>query len=127
MKKIEAIIREERLEPVKQALEKGGYFGMTVTEVSGRGEQKGLTLPWRVGEYRVDLLPKLKLEIVVQDKEVDTIVNAIVENARTGEIGDGKIFIIPVETAIRVRTGEKGDIVVNKNQEVKNKEESKSR
>jgi len=114
MKKVEAIIREERLENVKKALEEGGYFAMTVTEVSGRGEQLGLTLPWRVGEYRVDLLPKLKLEIVVQDKEVDAIVKAIIDNARTGEIGDGKIFIIPVENAIRVRTGEQGNIAINK-------------
>ncbi|MBI2850210.1 MAG: P-II family nitrogen regulator [Chloroflexi bacterium] len=125
MKKIEAIIREERLEPVKQALEAGGYFAMTVTEVSGRGEQRGLTLPWRVGEYRVDLLPKLKLEIVVQDKEVDTIVKAIIDNARTGEIGDGKIFIIPVENAIRVRTNEDGDKAINK--VTNNKEEAKTK
>ena len=123
MKKVEAIIREERLESIKQALEDGGYVSMTVTEVSGRGEQKGLTLPWRVGEYRVDLLPKLKLEIVVQDKEVDTIVKIIIDNARTGEIGDGKIFIIPVENAIRVRTGEQGDIAINK--VMKTKEEAK--
>ncbi len=125
MKKIEAIIREERLENVKKALENGGYFAMTVTEVSGRGEQLGLTLPWRVGEYRVDLLPKLKLEIVAPDKEVDTIVNTIIENARTGEIGDGKIFIIPVDNAIRVRTGEQGDIAINKI--IKTKEEAKTR
>ncbi|MDO8687469.1 MAG: P-II family nitrogen regulator [Dehalococcoidales bacterium] len=125
MKKIEAIIREERLENVKKALEDGGYFAMTVTEVSGRGEQLGLTLPWRVGEYRVDLLPKLKLEIVAPDKEVDTIVNTIIENARTGEIGDGKIFIIPVDNAIRVRTGEQGDIAINKI--IKTKEEAKTR
>ena len=125
MKKIEAIIREERLENVKKALEYGGYFAMTVTEVSGRGEQLGLTLPWRVGEYRVDLLPKLKLEIVAPDKEVDTIVNTIIENARTGEIGDGKIFIIPIDNAIRVRTGEQGDIAINKI--IKTKEEAKTK
>ena len=125
MKKVEAIIREERLENVKKALEDGGYIAMTITEVSGRGEQKGLTLPWRVGEYRVDLLPKLKLEIVVQDKEVDTIVKIITENARTGEIGDGKIFIIPVENAIRVRTGEDGNKAINKI--VNDKEESKKK
>ena len=123
MKKIEAIIREERLENVKKALENGGYFSMTVSEVSGRGEQKGLTLPWRVGEYRVDLLPKLKLEMVVPDKEVEPIINIITENARTGEIGDGKIFIIPVDNAIRVRTGEAGDKAINKI--LKSKEESK--
>jgi len=120
MKKIEAIIREERLEPVKQALERAGYFGMTVSEVSGRGEQRGLTLPWRAGEYRVDLLPKLKLEMVVIDKDVEPVVDTIVENARSGEIGDGKIFIIPVEETIRVRTGERGDIAVNKNGEMAN-------
>ena len=125
MKKIEAIIREERLEAVKQALEKGGYFSMTVSEVSGRGEQRGLTLHWRFGLYLVDLLTKLKLEMVAQDKEVDTIVNTIIENARTGDIGDGKIFIIPVENAIRVRTGERGDIVINK--VIKTKEESKTK
>ncbi len=125
MKKVEAIIREERLENVKKALEEGGYFAMTVTGVSGRGEQKGLTLPWRVGEYRVDLLPKLKLEIVVQDKEVDAIVKAICDNARTGEIGDGKIFIIPVENAIRVRTGEQGNVAINK-VVINNKQEAKA-
>ena len=124
MKKVEAIIREERLENVKKALEDGGYYAMTITEVSGRGEQKGLTLPWRVGEYRVDLLPKLKIEIVVQDKEVDAIVKAIIDNARTGDIGDGKIFIIPVENAIRVRTGEDGDKAINKI--MSNKEEIKA-
>ena len=121
MKKIEAIIREERLEPVKQALEKDGHFGMTITQVSGRGEQRGLTLQWRAGEYRVDLLPKLKLEIVVVDKDVEPVIKTIIDNARTGEIGDGKIFIIPVENTIRVRTGERGDIAVNKVQEAKAK------
>ncbi len=109
MKKIEAIIREEKLEAVKSALEKSGYFGMTVSEVSGRGRQGGLFLQWRVGEYRVDLLPKLKIEVVVLDEDVPRTVNAIVTTARTGEIGDGKIFILPVENAVRVRTGEDGD------------------
>jgi nitrogen regulatory protein P-II 1 len=115
MKKVEAIIREERLENVKKSLEDKGFVSLTVTEVSGRGEQKGLTLPWRVGEYRVDLLPKLKIEIVIEDKEIENVIEAITEGARTGEIGDGKIFIIPVETAIRVRTGERGNIAVNGN------------
>jgi nitrogen regulatory protein P-II 1 len=109
MKKIEAIIREEKLEAVKSVLEKHGYFGMTVSEVSGRGRQGGLSLQWRVGEYRVDLLPKLKIEVVVLDEDVPRTVNAIVTTARTGEIGDGKIFILPVENAVRVRTGENGD------------------
>ena len=108
MKKIEAIIREERLEVIKRALEENSYFGMTVSEVSGRGRQKGILLQWRVGEYRVDLLPKLKIELVVLDEDVSTAVDAIVRNARTGEIGDGKIFIIPVDNAVRIRTGDTG-------------------
>ena len=107
MKKIEAIIREEKLDAVRMALEDNSYFGMTVSEVSGRGKQRGLTLQWRVGEYRVDLLPKTKIEIVVLDEDVSKIVDAIVRNARTGEMGDGKIFILPVEGAVRVRTGDK--------------------
>lgn len=106
MKKVEAIIREERLDAVKKALEEKSYFGMTVSEVSGRGKQKGITLQWRVGEYRVDLLPKLKIELVVLDEDVDPVVDAIMMNARTGDTGDGKIFIMPVETVVRVRTGD---------------------
>ena len=109
MKKIEAIIREERLDAVKKALEERSYFGMTVSEVSGRGKQKGIPLQWRVGEYRVDLLPKLKIELVVLDEDVPIAVNAIVRNARTGEIGDGKIFILPVENVVRVRTGDRDE------------------
>lgn len=109
MKKIEAIIREERLGAVRMALEDIGYFGMTVSEVSGRGRQKGLALQWRVGEYRVEFLPKLKIEIVVLDEDVAQTLNAITKSARTGEIGDGKIFVLPVENAVRVRTGEEGD------------------
>jgi nitrogen regulatory protein P-II 1 len=109
MKKIEAIIREEKLEKVKGVLEENGYFGMTVSEVSGRGRQKGLCLQWRVGEYRVDFLPKLKIEVVVLDGDVSKIVHAIVNNARTGEMGDGKIFVFPVDNAVRIRTGEDGD------------------
>ena len=108
MKKIEAIIREEKLEPVRKAIESFGYFGMTISEVSGRGRQKGIPLQWRVGEYRVDFLPKLKIEIIVLDEDVAKTVNAICRNARTGEMGDGKIFILPVENAVRVRTGEDG-------------------
>jgi len=107
MKKVEAIIREERLEAVRIALENQSYLGMTVSEVSGRGRQKGLTLQWRVGEYRVDFLPKVKIEVVVLDEDVPKVLNAITKNARTGEErGDGKIFVIPVEGAVRVRTGE---------------------
>ncbi|HEY41201.1 MAG TPA: P-II family nitrogen regulator [Dehalococcoidia bacterium] len=108
MKKIEAIIREERLEPVKRALEDVGYFGMTISEVSGRGRQGGISLQWRVGEYRVDLLPKLKVEVVVMDEDVVPALGAITRSARTGEIGDGKIFVIPVDDAVRIRTGDSG-------------------
>lgn len=109
MKKVEAIIREEKFEAVKRALEESGYFGMTVSEVSGRGRQKGLALQWRVGEYRVDLLPKLKIELVVLDEDVPKTLNTITKNARTGEMGDGKIFVLPVDNAVRVRTGEEGE------------------
>ena len=110
MKKIEAIIREERLDAVRSALENQSYFGMTVSEVSGRGRQRGLALQWRVGEYRVDFLPKVKIELVVLDEDVPKVLNAITTNARTGEErGDGKIFIIPVEGAVRVRTSETGE------------------
>jgi nitrogen regulatory protein P-II 1 len=109
MKKIEAIIREGKLDAVRQALEEYSYFGMTVSQVSGRGRQGGITLQWRVGEYRVDLLPKLKIELVVLDEDVPVAVDAIVRNARTGEIGDGKIFILPVESAVRVRTGDRNE------------------
>jgi nitrogen regulatory protein P-II 1 len=109
VKKIEAIIRQEKLDAVKTALEASGYFGMTVSEVSGRGRQGGLTLQWRVGEYKVDLLPKIKVEVVVLDEDVARILNAITTAARTGEMGDGKLFVLPVENSVRVRTGEEGD------------------
>ena len=108
MKKIEAIIREEKLEPIRKALEEIGYYGMTITEVSGRGKQGGITLQWRVEEYRVEFLPKLKIEIVVMDEDVSTAVSAITRIARTGDMGDGKIFIIPIEDAVRIRTGDSG-------------------
>ncbi len=108
MKKIEAIIREERLEAVTKNLEEYGYFGMTVSMVSGRGRQKGIPLQWRAGEYRVDLLPKVKVEVVVLDEDVPKSLNAITRGAKTGAIGDGKIFVMPVENAVRVRTGEEG-------------------
>ena len=106
MKKIEAIIREEKLDAVKRALEENSYFGMTVSEVSGHGKQKGIPLQWRAGEYRVDLLPKLKIELVVLDEDVSGVLAAITRSARTGETGDGKIFILPVENVVRVRTGD---------------------
>jgi nitrogen regulatory protein P-II 1 len=112
MKKVEAIIREERFESVKKALEEKSYFGMTVSEVSGRGKQKGISLQWRVGEHRIDLLPKLKIELVVLDDDVVPVIDAIVRNARTGDTGDGKIFILPVETVVRVRTGDRNEAAI---------------
>jgi nitrogen regulatory protein P-II 1 len=106
MKKIEAVIRTERLNSVKQGLEEMGVTGMTVYEVHGRGEQKGLEFTNRAGKYRIDLLPKTKMEIIVNDDMLDKVVAKIIETAKTGEIGDGKIFVSPVEKAIRIRTGE---------------------
>ena len=108
MKKIEAIIRTEKLEDVRVALDKEGFVGMTVTEVKGRGSQKGITLEWRAGEYRVEFLPKLKLELVVDEFDSERAVKVILEAAQTGKVGDGKIFIYPVDNVIRVRTGERG-------------------
>lgn len=108
MKKIEAIIRPEKLDAVRAALEEKGVTGMTVAEVKGRGRQKGITLQWRAGEYRIEFLPKMKLEIIVDDKDVETAIGTICEAARSGKVGDGKIFIYPVEQVVRVRTGERG-------------------
>jgi nitrogen regulatory protein P-II 1 len=109
MKKIEATIRPEKLEPVRAALAEIGILGMTVTQVSGRGRQGGIVLQWRVGEYRVEFLPKVKIEVVVLDEDVGKALNAIVRKARTGERGDGKIFLLPVDNAIRIRTGDEGE------------------
>jgi nitrogen regulatory protein P-II 1 len=109
VKKIEATIRPEKLEPVRAALAEIGILGMTVSEVSGRGRQRGITLQWRVGEYRVEFLPKVKIEMVVLDEDVGQVLNVIVRKARTGERGDGKIFVVPVDNAVRVRTGEEGE------------------
>ncbi|MCS7207804.1 MAG: P-II family nitrogen regulator [Dehalococcoidia bacterium] len=110
MKKVEAIIRPERLDRVKDALAAAGFVGLNVVNVTGRGTQRGVVYQGRAGErYVVDMLPKVKLELVVPDSAVEQVVNLIIQNARTGNIGDGKIFIIPVDDAIRVRTGERGD------------------
>ncbi len=106
MKNIEAIIRSERLEAVKCGLEKIGINAMTITDVLGRGEQKGLEFTHRAGKYRVDMLPKVKVEVVVNDDRAQEVITVIVESARTGEIGDGKIFVVPVEETIQIRTGE---------------------
>jgi len=112
MKKIEAIIKPFKLEEVKEALSELGIEGMTVTEVKGFGRQKGHTEIYRGSEYTVDFLPKIKLEIVLSDALVDSASNAIVKAAKTGKIGDGKIFISVVEEAIRIRTEETGDKAV---------------
>ena len=114
MKKVEAIIREEKLEAVKQALEEKGFISLTITPVIGRGQQKGLALQWRVGEYRVDLLPKIKIEVVVNDKGCPAVIDTICDAARTGEIGDGMIFVLPVEQVYRVRTGEKNEAALSR-------------
>ncbi|MCK9592177.1 MAG: P-II family nitrogen regulator [Methanoregula sp.] len=106
MKMVKAIIKPERFEFVKKALEDKGFIGMTISEVKGRGEQKGITLQYRGGLMTVDLLPKIQLEIVIRDSDVDNLVATITEAARTGKIGDGKIFIMPVERSIRIRTGD---------------------
>jgi nitrogen regulatory protein P-II 1 len=108
MKKVEAIIKPFKLDEVKEALHKLGVQGLTVTEVKGFGRQKGHTELYRGAEYVVDFLPKIKLEVVVGDDVVDKVVDAVVEAAGTGRIGDGKIFILPLEEAIRIRTGERG-------------------
>ncbi|MBE9093178.1 MAG: P-II family nitrogen regulator [Microcoleus sp.] len=107
MKKVEAIIRPFKLDEVKIALVNAGIVGMTVSEVRGFGRQKGMTERYRGSEYTVEFLQKLKVEIVVENDQVDMVVDKIIAAARTGEIGDGKIFISPVEQIIRIRTGEK--------------------
>ena len=112
MKKIEAIIKPFKLEEVKDALGEIGIEGMTVTEVKGFGRQKGHTEIYRGSEYTVDFLPKIKLEIVLSDEKAEEAVNAIVKAARTGKIGDGKVFVSSVEEAVRIRTDEKGAAAV---------------
>jgi nitrogen regulatory protein P-II 1 len=112
MKKIEAIIKPFKLEDVKEALAGVGVEGMTVSEVKGFGRQKGHTEIYRGSEYTVDFLPKLKLEIVLPDSAVDAAVQAIVGAAKTGKIGDGKIFVMTIEQAVRIRTEERGDQAV---------------
>ncbi|GAA5482198.1 nitrogen regulatory protein PII [Haloferula luteola] len=112
MKKIEAIIKPFKLEEVKEALAEVGIQGMTVTEVKGFGRQKGHTEIYRGSEYTVDFLPKVKIEIIVDDAQAGAVSEAIVKSANTGKIGDGKVFISPVEEAIRIRTGETGSSAV---------------
>ncbi len=112
MKKVEAIIKPFKLEEVKDALSEVGIEGMTVTEVKGFGRQKGHTEIYRGSEYTVDFLPKIKVELVLADNQVDAAVTAIIKAAKTGKIGDGKVFVSPVQEAIRIRTEEKGEQAV---------------
>jgi len=112
MKKIEAIIKPFKLNEVKDALHEAGLLGMTVSEVKGFGRQKGHTEIYRGSEYTVDFLPKIKIEIVLPDTQVDTAVQAIITSAKTGKIGDGKVFISKVEDAVRIRTEERGEKAV---------------
>jgi nitrogen regulatory protein PII len=113
MKKIEAIIKPFKLEDVKEALSEVGVEGMTVVEVKGFGRQKGHTEIYRGSEYTVDFLPKVKLEVVVEDDRSDTVVEAIVKSANTGKIGDGKVFVSEIIESIRIRTGEKGNDAIS--------------
>ena len=106
MKMVKAILKPERFEFVKKALEDKGFISMTIAEVRGRGEQKGISLEYRGGLMTVDMLPKIQIEIVVKEKDVDAVITTITDSARTGKIGDGKIFVMPVEKSIRIRTGE---------------------
>jgi nitrogen regulatory protein P-II 1 len=112
MVKVEAIIRPQKLDDVKAALDEIGIAGITVTEVHGSGKQKGYTQTYRGAEYTINLLQKVKIEVVVPENLVEQVVEVVQEAARTGEIGDGKIFLIPVADAIRIRTGERGDSAV---------------
>ena len=112
MKKIEAVIKPFKLDEVREALSEIGVSGLTVTEVKGFGRQKGHTELYRGAEYVVDFLPKVKIEIVVADGEVDNAIDAIIKAARTGKIGDGKIFVSSVEQGVRIRTGETGEAAV---------------
>jgi nitrogen regulatory protein P-II 1 len=112
MKKIEAIIRPFKLDDVREALSEMGVRGMTLTEVKGYGRQKGHTELYRGSEYKIDFLPKIKLEIIAKDAMVESIVSTIIKAAKTGQVGDGKIFVYPVEDVIRVRTEESGEDAV---------------
>ena len=109
MKKIEAIVKPFKLDEIKDALDKVGVTGITITEAKGFGRQKGHTELYRGAEYVVDFLPKVKLEVVVKDADVDRCIEAIVKAAKTGKIGDGKIFVTPIEQVVRIRTGEVND------------------
>jgi nitrogen regulatory protein P-II 1 len=108
MKLITAVVKPHRLDDVKTALQELGVRGLTVTEASGYGRQRGHTEVYRGAEYRVDLVPKVRIEVLVEDADADRVIDAVVSAARTGKIGDGKVWAVPVDTAVRVRTGERG-------------------
>lgn len=108
MKLITAVVKPHRLDEIKTALQELGVRGLTVTEASGYGRQRGHTEVYRGAEYRVDLVPKIRIEVVVEDADADPVVDAVVRAARTGKVGDGKVWAVPVETVVRVRTGERG-------------------
>lgn len=112
MKRVQAYIRTNRLEEVKLALEEGGFLGMSVEDVRGFGRQQGQTETFRGSTYALNLVPKIKVEVVVRDEDVDEVVEAIVEATQTGELGDGKIFVSDVIDAIRIRTGERGEAAI---------------
>ena len=112
MKKIEAIIQPHRLEPVKEALAQAGVRGLTLTEVRGFGRQKGHKEQYRGIEYTIELVPKLRVEVVVQDDRVEGVVESLTRAARTGSIGDGKIFVSPLDEVLRIRTGERGEAAI---------------
>ena len=112
MKKIEAIIRPHLLDAVRSALQEVEVIGMTISEVQGYGRQKGHTETYRGTEYQIEFIPKIKIEVIVPDDLEDFAVQAVIKNARTGKFGDGKIFVIPIEDAIRIRTGERGEAAI---------------
>lgn len=112
MKKIEAIIRPEKLDITRQALTGAGCGGLMISEIEGHGKQKGIVQQWRGEKYRLELMPKVKVEVIVRDVDVERIVDTIIKSANTGEIGDGKIFVSTIEEVIRIRTKEKGEIAI---------------
>ncbi len=112
MKKIEAIIRPEKLDEVRKQLDKSGYPGIMITEIEGHGKQKGVEQQWRGEKYKVEFLPKVKIEIVAKDGDADRILLTIMQTARTGAVGDGKIFVSDVKDAVRIRTGDRGEKAV---------------
>lgn len=109
MKKIEAIIRQEKMDAVREALEESGYPGITVTEITGQGKQKGTVREWKGARYKLEFLPKLKLELICMEEDTEKIIQAILDSAATGMVGDGKIFVYDVAEAVRIRTRERGE------------------